>query len=81
MVGAVAYSGASVIGLTRMYNNEHWGSDVMMGAAIGTLSGLKVVQYNHLRAPTRLDRWLLSTSLMPSSRGGLTLVWSAPPPF
>lgn len=76
IVGAVAYSGAATIGLTRMYNNEHWGSDVLMGAAIGTFSGLKVVQYNHLHRNTRLDRWLLSTTVSPTISGGMAVSWS-----
>ena len=37
-VPVVAYSAASLIGISRIYNNAHWASDVMAGAAIGYLS-------------------------------------------
>lgn len=37
-VPIVAYSTASVVGLSRIYQNEHWASDVLGGAAIGFLS-------------------------------------------
>lgn len=34
-----AYSVASMVGLSRIYDNKHWLSDVVAGAAIGTLVG------------------------------------------
>lgn len=34
-----AYSVASLVGLSRIYDNKHWLSDVVAGAAIGTLVG------------------------------------------
>jgi hypothetical protein len=37
-VPAVAYSVASLVGLCRIYNNDHWASDVMAGAAVGFAS-------------------------------------------
>ncbi|MDQ6871263.1 MAG: phosphatase PAP2 family protein [Gemmatimonadota bacterium] len=58
-VGTVVYGGASLVGLSRMYNNQHWASDVMAGAAIGTLVGLKVVNYTHSNPGNRLDRALI----------------------
>jgi len=36
--GIAAYTFATGVGLMRMYNNRHWFSDVMAGAAIGVLS-------------------------------------------
>jgi membrane-associated phospholipid phosphatase len=58
-VGTVFYGGASLIGLSRMYNNAHWASDVMAGAAIGTLVGLKVVKYTHSNPGNGIDRALI----------------------
>ncbi|HEV7593857.1 MAG TPA: phosphatase PAP2 family protein [Gemmatimonadaceae bacterium] len=58
-VGTVFYGGASLVGLSRMFNNQHWASDVMAGAAIGTLVGLKVVNYTHSNPGNRLDRALI----------------------
>jgi membrane-associated phospholipid phosphatase len=58
-VGTVFYGGASLVGLSRMYNNQHWASDVMAGAAIGTLVGLKVVNYTHSNPGNHLDNVLI----------------------
>jgi membrane-associated phospholipid phosphatase len=58
-VGSVFYGGASLVGLSRMYNNQHWASDVMAGAAIGTLVGLKVVNYTHSNPGNHIDRALI----------------------
>jgi membrane-associated phospholipid phosphatase len=58
-VGTVFYGGASLVGLARMYNNQHWASDVMAGAAIGTLVGLKVVNYTHSNPGNHIDRELI----------------------
>jgi len=61
-VGTVMYSGATLMGLSRIYNNQHWASDVMGGAAIGTLIGLKVVKYTHSHPGNRIDRELIKGS-------------------
>jgi membrane-associated phospholipid phosphatase len=37
-VPAVAYSVASLVGICRVYNNAHWTSDVLAGAAVGFAS-------------------------------------------
>jgi membrane-associated phospholipid phosphatase len=58
-VGTVFYGGASMVGLSRMYNNMHWASDVMAGAAIGTIVGLKVVKYTHSHPGNHIDRELI----------------------
>jgi membrane-associated phospholipid phosphatase len=58
-VGTAFYGGATLVGLSRIYNNQHWASDVMAGAAIGTLVGLKVVKYTHSHPGNRLDRELI----------------------
>jgi membrane-associated phospholipid phosphatase len=58
-VGTAVYAGATLVGVSRMYNNVHWASDVLGGAAIGTLLGLKVVKYHHSHPGNRIDRALL----------------------
>lgn len=58
-VGTAAYAGATLVGVSRMYDNFHWASDVLGGAAIGTLLGLKVVKYHHSHPGNRIDRALL----------------------
>jgi membrane-associated phospholipid phosphatase len=71
------YGGATMVGLSRMYHNKHWASDVVLGAAIGTFSGLKVVQYTHNHPKNRLDRIMLRTAVAPDGRGGMVLAWTA----
>jgi membrane-associated phospholipid phosphatase len=58
----ILYGGAALVGLSRMYDDKHWASDVVMGAAVGTFAGLKVVRFNHTHVGNRLDRWLLGDS-------------------
>ncbi len=59
LVGTLAYGSATLVGMSRMYNNLHWASDVIGGAAIGTLFGLKVVRYHHSHPDNAIDRALL----------------------
>jgi len=75
--GTLLYGSATVVGLARMYQNQHWASDVVLGAGIGTLAGLKTVRYAHLHPDNWLDRVLLNTSVVPDGRGGGLLIWSA----
>jgi membrane-associated phospholipid phosphatase len=80
VVGTLMYGGATTVGLSRMYHNKHWASDVVLGAAIGTFSGRKVVQYAHGHPKNMLDRIMLRTSLAPDGHGGATLSVSLPTP-
>lgn len=66
VVGTAMYGGAGLVGLSRMYNNRHWASDVIIGAAIGTFAGNKVVRYHHSHPGNKLDEWLVNFSI----RGG-----------
>jgi membrane-associated phospholipid phosphatase len=79
VIGPVLYGGAALVGASRMYNNQHWASDVIVGAGIGTLAGLKVVRYHHSHPGNRIDRWLLAGSLVPDGEGGRALRWSVMP--
>ena len=68
-----------MVGLSRMYHNRHWASDVVLGAAIGTFSGQKTVQFLHSRPGIWLDRVLLDATVAPSGEG-IALTWSVAVP-
>jgi PAP2 superfamily protein len=72
-VTPVAYTIASVPGLTRMYLNQHWASDVVSGAFIGALIGNRVVHYAHTHKRNKLDRVLLGASAAPDDHGGMNV--------
>jgi membrane-associated phospholipid phosphatase len=63
------FGGASLVGLSRMYHDKHWASDVALGAAIGTFSGLKVVRYAHAHPQNFLDRVILRVDALPGPDG------------
>jgi membrane-associated phospholipid phosphatase len=78
-IGPLMYGGATLVGASRIYNNRHWASDVVTGALIGTMAGLKVVRYSHAHPTNAVDRWLLSGSARRDARGKVALRWSLIP--
>jgi len=79
IVGPLMYGGATMVGLSRMYHNKHWASDVVLGAAIGTFSGQKVAQYNHQHRGLHRSRALKRLGATRRPRRSLARV-SAPMP-
>ena len=68
------YTAAVVPGLTRIYLDQHWASDIVAGAFVGALLGSRVVSYAHSHRRSRLDRVLLGVRAVPDVRGGVMLV-------
>jgi membrane-associated phospholipid phosphatase len=63
IIGPVVYGGAMLTGVSRIYNQDHWASDVMAGAAVGTFTGLKLVRYMHSHPNNAIDRRLLRAGI------------------
>jgi membrane-associated phospholipid phosphatase len=75
IVGTVLYTGATAVGLSRLYNNQHWASDVILAAGIGTFAGNKVVRYEHRTNPhNKVDRWLLGASVSTGTTNAVSLI-------
>ena len=81
VIGGGLFGGATMVGVSRMYHDQHWASDVVIGAAIGTFSGIKTVSYVHRNPANKVDDWLLAMTVLPGSDGGVTLAWTVPGPF
>lgn len=79
IIGPIMFGGATITGMSRMYDNRHWASDVIVGAGLGTFAGLKVVRYHNAHPGTRIDRLLLSGSIVPTATGGHAFHWSLLP--
>lgn len=72
------YAGAGLVGLSRIYNDKHWASDVVAGAALGTLSGSVVARWGRAHPRNRLDRWLLPVRVAPAGDGAVRVGLSFP---
>jgi membrane-associated phospholipid phosphatase len=72
-VAPVLYAAAMIPGITRMYLDQHWASDVVAGAFLGTLLGSRVVSYSYSHRPSRLERSLLASRIGPGGHGRLMI--------
>jgi len=68
-VGAPAYAAAAYIGSSRLSENKHYLSDVIFGAAIGTVVG-RTVSIGHGHAPATL------AVLTPPAGLGIGMTWN-----
>ena len=81
IVGPIMYGGAAAVGWSRMYDNKHWASDVLTGAAIGTFVGLKVVTWHHMNPGNPVDRFFLGPSVEAAPDGSPLVKLNFPAPF
>jgi membrane-associated phospholipid phosphatase len=56
------YTAATAVGAGRVYRNDHWASDVVAGAGLGTVTGLLATRFNFLRPNNFIRRWFLPAS-------------------
>ncbi len=62
----IAYSLATVVSLSRVYDNKHWPSDVFLGAAVGYAVAHKVLSLNKKREGKKLSVYFKFSSLQQS---------------
>jgi membrane-associated phospholipid phosphatase len=74
-VRPILYGSAGLVGLSRIYNNKHWATDVLGGAAIGTFTAWKVVGYNHTHPGNRVDRFFLGEPTVVMTPNSIMLAW------
>lgn len=76
IIGPLLYGSATLTGLSRIYNDDHWASDVMAAAAIGTFTGIKVVRFQHSHPGNWLDKKFLRAGVSVSNTGELIPTFS-----
>jgi membrane-associated phospholipid phosphatase len=69
-IPVLAYTGAALISLSRIYQNEHFASDVFAGAALGFFIG-KALSWRHNQPDLRRSWNVLP--FVPEARGGFGL--------
>jgi len=66
----IAYTLASVVAYQRVYRNMHWVSDTLVGAALGYLSGIVVIDVNErLAKKNKGADWMIYPLLDQYNRG------------
>ena len=76
LIAPALYVGAAMPALARMYLDEHWASDIALGAFLGAFAGQKVVGYSHAHPDNRVDNYFLGRRLdigLVSDSRGLSL--------
>jgi membrane-associated phospholipid phosphatase len=77
LITPILYAGATVPSLARMYLDEHWASDIALGAFLGAFAGQKAVNYSHDHPDNYFDRKLLAprlTATFTRSANGLSFM-------
>ena len=74
-VTPVSYAAATLVGLSRMYKNKHWASDIVAAAGLGTYSAVLFERYNQAHPNNVFERIFLPASIV-ADHGGMALTWS-----
>ena len=78
VIAPIAYGAATLVGVGRVFHDKHWASDVVMGAAVGTLTARTVVRWQHAHPRNTIDRLLgagtTSVSAVPAPGGTMIAI-------
>jgi membrane-associated phospholipid phosphatase len=74
-VAPISYTAATLVGLSRMYKNRHWASDVVESAGLGAYSAVLFDRYNEAHPGNIFERLFLPTSVIPAPRS-FTIAWA-----
>ena len=66
------YAAAAMPGLSRMYLDQHWATDVFMGGVFGTVLGSRLVHYAHTSPKGAGPKWLVRSMIAPDAHGGIS---------
>jgi membrane-associated phospholipid phosphatase len=74
-INSLLFGGATFVGFSRVYQRQHWPSDVVAGAALGTITGYEVVA--HARGDrSKIGLPFLSHLSVAPSVNGAAMQWS-----
>ena len=74
-INPLLFGGATFVGFSRVYQRQHWPSDVVAGAALGTITGYEVVA--HARGDrSKIGLPFLSHLSVGPSTNGAAMQWS-----
>ena len=74
-VTPIGYTIATLVGLSRMYKNKHWASDVVASAGLGTYSAILFYRYNEAHPNNVFERNFLPKTIVPGLKG-VALIWT-----
>jgi membrane-associated phospholipid phosphatase len=69
VIRPIAYTTATLVAISRLYQNVHWASDLPLGAAIGIWSGRTILAWQHPHSGNRIAKELLNVTIAPARRG------------
>jgi membrane-associated phospholipid phosphatase len=75
VVNPLLFGAASFVGWSRVYDHQHWPSDVLVGAALGSITGYEVVAHAHGERSPLGGAFLSHLRLGPNPKG-LDVGWS-----
>lgn len=58
-----AFSSAGLVGFARVFTNQHWLSDVVVGMLLGVITGIVLVRWHNRHPQSAFDRTLLSAPI------------------